>query len=105
MLNHEFDLQKNEALNKACMKVAPKNMVFSKSHSLSDWLALVISYDSIGYLGCIISICRMLVGNPKYMLGPIEKPGQNNKTKNVCKTRKRKYKQRERTVFKGKTLS
>ena len=47
-------------------------MVFSKSHSLSDWLALVISYDSIGYLGCIISICQMLVGNPKYRLGPIE---------------------------------
>jgi len=54
------------------MKVAPKNMVFSKSHSLSDRLALVISYDSIGYLGCIISICQMLVGNPKYRLGPIE---------------------------------
>ena len=36
MLNHEYDSQKNEALNKAFSKVAPKNMVFSKSRSLSD---------------------------------------------------------------------
>jgi len=36
MLNHEFNSQKNEAMNKAFTKVAPKNMVFSKSKSLSD---------------------------------------------------------------------
>jgi len=34
MLNHEFDSQKNKALNKAFTKVAPKNMVFLKMHSL-----------------------------------------------------------------------
>ena len=28
MLNHEFDSQKNEAMNKAFTKVAPKNMFF-----------------------------------------------------------------------------
>ena len=43
MLYHEFDSQKNEALNKAFMKVAPKNMFF-KTHSLYNQLALVIAY-------------------------------------------------------------
>jgi len=36
MLNHEFNSLKKEALNKAFTKVAPKNMVFSKTHSLFD---------------------------------------------------------------------
>jgi len=31
MMNHEFDSQENEALNKANTKLAPKNMVFSRS--------------------------------------------------------------------------
>jgi len=72
MLNHEFDSQKNEALNKAFTKVAPKNMVFSKTHSLFDHLALVIIYDSIGYLGCLTAILGALLGTTTMKLHPVE---------------------------------
>jgi len=72
MLNHEFDSQKNEALNKAFTKVTPKNMVFSKSHSLYDRLALVIVYDSIGLHECLSRILKMLLQNEDYILSPIE---------------------------------
>jgi len=72
MLNHEFDSQKNEALNKAFTKVAPKNMVFSKTHSLFDRLALVIIYDSIGYLGCLTAILGALLGTTSMKLHPVE---------------------------------
>jgi len=72
MLNHEFDSQKNEALNKAFTKVAPKNMVFSKTHSLYDRLALVIAYDSIGLYECLTRIFQMLLQNEGYVLPPVE---------------------------------
>jgi len=72
MLNHGFDLQKNEALNKAFTKVAPKNMVFSKTHSLYDHLALVIVYDSIGLFECLSYIFQVLLKNDAYVLPPIE---------------------------------
>ena len=66
MLNHEYDSQKNEALNKAFSKVAPKNMVFSKSWSLSDQLCLVISYDSIGFFETFKAIFEELLDHPNY---------------------------------------
>ncbi len=72
MLNHEFDSQKNEALNKAFTKVAPKNMVFSKTHSLYDQLALVIAYDSVGLYECLTQIFQMLLQNEEYVLPPVE---------------------------------
>jgi len=72
MLNHEFDSQKNEALNKAFTKVAPKNMVFSKTHSLYDRLALVIVYDSIGLYEFLTRIFQMLLQNEGYVLPPVK---------------------------------
>jgi len=47
MLRHMYDSQKNEALNCAFAKVAPKNIVYSKTMSLFDRLALVIGIDSV----------------------------------------------------------
>jgi len=73
MLNHEFDSQKNEAMNKAFTKVAPKNMVFSKSKSLSDRLCLVIAYDSLGYYEMMNCILQSLTENPNYELDPLIK--------------------------------
>jgi len=72
MLNHKFDSQKNEALNKAFTKVAPKNMVFSKTHSLFDQLALVMIYNSIGYAGCLTAILGALLGTINMKLNPVE---------------------------------
>jgi len=73
MLHHEFDSQKNEAMNKAFTKVAPKNMVFSKSKSLSDQLCLVIAYDSLGYYKMMNCILQSLAENPNYILDPLIK--------------------------------
>jgi len=53
MLMHPFDLQKNEALNHAFTKLAPKNIVFSKTYSLLDQLAFVIIIDLLGYEGAL----------------------------------------------------
>ncbi len=53
MLLHPFDSQKNEALNHAFTKHAPKNIVFSKTFTLFDRLAFVIIIDSLGYEGCL----------------------------------------------------
>jgi len=49
MLLHGYDSQKNEALNRAFTKLAPKNIVFSKTFSLFDRLSFVIIIDSVGY--------------------------------------------------------
>jgi len=73
MLNHLFDSQKNEAMNKAFTKVAPKNMVFSKSKSLSDHLCLVIAYDSLGYYEMMNCVMQSLTENPDYELDPLIK--------------------------------
>jgi len=50
---HPFDSQKNEALNRAFTKLAPTNIVFSKTYSLFDQLAFVIIIDSLGYEGAL----------------------------------------------------
>ncbi len=49
MLMHPYDSQKNEALNRAFIKQAPKGIVFSKTFSLFDHLSFVIIIGSIGY--------------------------------------------------------
>jgi len=49
MLMHPYDSQKNEALNRAFIKQAPKGIVFSKTFSLFDRLSFVIIINSIGY--------------------------------------------------------
>jgi len=53
MLLHLFDSQKNEALNCAFTKHAPKNIVFSKTFTLFDHLSFVIVIDLLGYEGCL----------------------------------------------------
>jgi len=85
MLNHEFNSQKNEAMNKAFTKVAPKNMVFSKSKSLSDWLCLVIAYDSLGYYKMMNCILQSLTENPNYVLDCLIKSWACNLIKNESK--------------------
>jgi len=70
-MNHEFDSQENEALNKANTKLAPKNMFFSRSWSLSDHLCLVIAYASIGYFDTISRLLQLLVNNENYILESI----------------------------------
>jgi len=47
-------------------------MVFSKTHSLFDRLALVIIYDSIGYIGCLTAILGALLGTTNMRLHPVE---------------------------------
>jgi len=53
MLKHPYNLQKHEALNGAFAKVAPKNIIFCKTHTLFDRLSLVICIDSLGYKTCL----------------------------------------------------
>jgi len=49
ILLHPFDSQKNEALNHAFAKQAPKNIVFSKTFRLFNHLTFVIIIDLLGY--------------------------------------------------------
>jgi len=49
MMFHLFDSQKNEAMNRAFLKLAPKNIVFSKTSTLFDRLSFVVIIDSVGY--------------------------------------------------------
>jgi len=60
MLKHSYDSQKNEALNKAFAKVAPKNIVFCKTHTLFDRLSLVVCIDSLGYQRCLKWLMKMM---------------------------------------------
>jgi len=75
-------IPENQVLNNAFTKVAPKNVLMKKCHPLSDWLALAISYDLIGYLGCIIFILHLYVGKlvtPTMCLVQMKQLGQNNR--------------------------
>ena len=58
-------------MNKAFTKVAPKNMFFSKSKSLSDCLCLVIAYDSLGYYEMMNCLLQSLTENQDYELDPL----------------------------------
>jgi hypothetical protein len=49
-LMHPFTSQKNEALNAAIAKVAPKDLTFSKTPSLRYRIAAVVGIDSVGWL-------------------------------------------------------
>ena len=66
MLRHLFDSQKNEALNRALAKVAPKNTVFSKTHSLFDCLSLVICMDSLGFVRCLECLFALVFADDDY---------------------------------------
>jgi len=60
MLNHEFDSQKNEALNMAFTKVAPKNMFFQRHiHYTIDWLLSLHITQLVYYHAFFICYFRM----------------------------------------------
>jgi len=71
MLFHLFDSQKNEALNQAFTKNAPKNIVFSKTFSLFDRLSLVIVTDSLGYECGLRHLLADIFNNEHNDLGPV----------------------------------
>jgi len=73
MLMHPYDSQKNEALNRAFLKQAPKSIVFSKTFSLFDRLSFVIIIDSVGYEVALRRIAADIFGNEKEELCLVQK--------------------------------
>jgi len=73
MLRHLFNLQKNEVLNRAFAKVAPKNTVFSKTNSLFDQLSLVICMDLLGFVRCLEHLLALVFLDNEYKMNPITK--------------------------------
>jgi len=63
---------KNEALNLVMSKVAPKHLVFSRSHSLKDRVALVVALDSIGYFKTITTLLQYILHQNSFKLKPVE---------------------------------
>jgi hypothetical protein len=55
-LMHEFNSQKNEAMNSAIAKVAPKDLTFSTTKSLSFRIAVAVGLDSIGWDGYVAQV-------------------------------------------------
>ena len=89
MMHHEFDSQKNESLNKSSTTVAPKNMVFSKTNSLHDRIALVVNYDSLGYHETFSCIFQHLTNNDNYIIDPIMSQFAKTKDDDTKKRRER----------------
>jgi len=102
MMNHEFDSQENEALNKANTKLAPKNMVFSRSRSLSDHLCLVIAYASIGYFDTISRLLQLLVNNENYILESIASVWAKQQDTQQAKKKKREQTPRAKAMWSTK---
>jgi len=73
MLRHMYDSQKCKALNCAFAKVAPKNIVFSKTMSLFDCLAFVIGIDSVGTMEYLQKLFQMLFAEEQFDLHPVTK--------------------------------
>jgi hypothetical protein len=71
MIHHSFSSKKNEALNKAIMKVAPKHKTFCATMSLSDRVNFVLVTDSLGYAEGINRILQKLGGEVDYCLNPV----------------------------------
>jgi hypothetical protein len=59
-LMHEFDSQKNEAMNSSIAKVAPKDLTLSTTKSLSFRIAIAIGIDSIGWNGYVAKVVASL---------------------------------------------
>lgn len=59
-VHHSFNTQKNESLNRAIAKQAPKNITYSKSISLKARVAFVVSVTSIGYEATVERLCEKL---------------------------------------------
>ena len=102
MMNHEFDSQENEALNKANTKLALKNMFFSRSRSLSDHLCLVIAYASIGYFDTISRLLQLLVNNENYILEPIASAWAKQQDTQWAKKKKREQTPRAKAMWSTK---
>jgi len=71
-------------------------MVFSKTHSLFDRLALVIIYDSIGYIGCLTAILGALLGTTNMRLHPVEASWATQLDRQHKKSKKEKKQERQK---------
>jgi hypothetical protein len=60
-IRHFHDSQKNERLNKAITRVAPKDKTFSKTCSLKDRVAFVMCVDSVGYKATMQRLLREIM--------------------------------------------
>jgi len=67
MLRHQYD----EAIYRDFTKVAPKNIVFSKTHSFFDQLALIICIDSLGFEQCLEHLFLMVFSNDENKMNPV----------------------------------
>jgi len=62
---------KNGALNRVFAKVAPKNIIFSKTYTLFDRLAFVICVDSLGYKEILHHLMVLLVKDEEYKVNHV----------------------------------
>jgi len=62
---------KNEALNRAFAKVAPKNIVFSKTYTLFDRMAFIICVDLLGYEETLHHLLVLLIKNEEYKVNHV----------------------------------
>jgi len=70
---HPYNSQKNEALNHAFLKQAPKSIIFSKTFSLFECLSFNIIIDSAGYEVALRHIVADIFGNHKEDLSLVQK--------------------------------
>jgi hypothetical protein len=70
-IHHPYSSKKNEALNKAIMKVAPKHQTFCLTMSLSDRVNFVLITDSLGYASGINRIMKTITGDKGYSMNPV----------------------------------
>jgi len=101
MLMHPYDSQKNEAINRAFLKQAPKSIVFSKTFSLFDRLSFVIIIDSVGYEGALKRITADIFGNKKGDLSLVQKCWAKREDKfklYICERQKTKREKIRRTM-------
>jgi len=107
MLMHPYDSQKNEALNRAFMKLAPKSIVFSKTFSLFDRLAFVVIIDSLGYEEGLCRLLGTIYNNSTNILSPVQQEWaklEDTFKKYIHDRQKTKKEKIRRTSEKKKTL-
>jgi hypothetical protein len=68
-LQHNYNSQKNEAMNSSIAKLAPKDLTFSQTRSLQYRVAIAISIDSIGWIRFIGRLLTSL--NPNVVLSSV----------------------------------
>ena len=59
-IHHQYNTQKNESMNRAIAKQAPKNVTFCKSLSLKGRVSFVVSVSAIGYEATVERLCTKL---------------------------------------------